>query len=62
MEITSSHYIAFTAFVQLAVALNFGLVYLDRRSGLIQLKRKLFGSYRASNNVFVYGTGIILIR
>jgi hypothetical protein len=25
MEITSSHYIAFTAFVQLAVALNFGL-------------------------------------
>ena len=62
MEITSSHYIAFTAFVQLAVALNFGLVYLDRRSGLIQLKRKLFGSYRASNNVFVYGTGNILKR
>lgn len=53
MELSSSHYIAFTAFVQLAVALNFGLVYLDRRSGLIQLKRKLFRTYRASNNVVV---------
>ena len=62
MEITSSHYIAFTAFVQLAVALNFGLVYLDRRSGLLQLKRKLFGTYKARDNVLVNATANILKR
>ena len=62
MELSSSHYIAFTAFVQLAVALNFGLVYLDRRSGLIQLKRKLFRTFRASNNVLVHEAANTLKR
>ena len=62
MELQSSHYIAFAAFVQLAVALNFGLVYLDRRSGLLGLKRKLFSTYRAGKTPAVANVANILKR
>ena len=50
MDLPSSHYLGFCAFIQLSVALNFGLVYLDRRSSLLQLKRRLFDVYKAGNN------------
>lgn len=62
MELLSSHYIAFAAFVQLAVALNFGLVYLDRNSKLLGLKRKLFSTYRAGNTPAVANVANILKR
>lgn len=62
MDLQSSHYIAFTAFVQLAVALNFGLVYLDRRSSLLGLKRRLFSTYRAGKTPIVAKVANILKR
>ena len=62
MALQPSHYIAFTAFVQLAVALNFGLVYLDRRSSLLGLKRKLFSTYRAGRTPVVANVANILKR
>jgi len=62
MDLQSSHYIAFAAFVQLAVALNFGLVYLDRRSSLLGLKRKLFCTYRAGKTPIVAKVANILKR
>lgn len=62
MELQPSHFIAFAAFVQLAVALNFGLVYLDRKSSLLGLKRKLFSTYRAGKNRSVANVANILKR
>lgn len=48
-----SHFTAFCALVQLAVALNFGFVYLEKKSMLFSLKEKLFKTYRAGNNTIV---------
>ena len=62
MDLQYSHYIAFTAFIQLAVALDFGLVYLDRRSSLLGLKRKLFSTYRAGKTPIVAKVANILKR
>lgn len=62
MELLPSHYISFAAFVQLAVALNFGLVYLDRRSSLLGLKRRLFSTYRAGRTPVVANVANILKR
>ena len=62
MDLQPSHYMAFAAFVQLAVALNFGLVYLDRRSSLLGLKRKLFSTYRAGKTPIVAKVANILKR
>lgn len=62
MDLQISHYLAFTAFIQLAVALNFGLVFLDSRSGLLRLKRKLFNNYKASNTRVVGRVANILKR
>ena len=60
--ILPSHYISFAAFIQLAVALNFGLVYLDRRSSLLGLKRKLFSTYRAGKAPVIANVANILRR
>lgn len=62
MDLQPSHYIAFAAFVQLAAALNFSLVYLDRRSSLLGLKRKLFSTYRAGKTPVVANVANILKR
>lgn len=62
MELQPSHYIAFAAFVQFAVALNFGLVYLDRRSGFLSLKRRLFSTYRAGSSPLVANVANVLRR
>lgn len=62
MELHPSHYVAFAAFIQLAVALNFGLVYLDRQSGLLGLKRKLFSTYKAGKTLAVANVANILKR
>lgn len=48
-----SHYTAFCALVQLAVALNFGFAYLEKKSMLFSLKEKMFKTYRAGNNRLV---------
>ena len=62
MDLPSSHYLGFCAFVQLSVALNFGLVYLDRHSSLLRLKRRLFDVYKAGNNSKVDRVSRILKR
>lgn len=62
MDLQPSHYIAFAAFAQLAVALNFGFVYLDRRSNLLGLKRKFFSTYRAGKTPAVANVANVLKR
>lgn len=48
-----SHYTAFCSLVQLAVALNFGFIYLEKKSLLFSLKEKIFGTYKAGNSIIV---------
>lgn len=62
MNFQPSHFIAFTSIIQLAVALNFGLVYLDRRSGLLRLKRRLFNNYKAGDTLVVGRVSKVLKR
>lgn len=52
-----SHFVAFTAFVQLAVAFNFGLLYLERKSSTVKFRDLFHEGFLSLMDMFLKAAG-----